>query len=223
MKKSTSVLLLSLALSAAGAWAQEAALPAADTTGDSTAAAPAPAQEAAQAAAPAPAPETPVKAPLPCDVYPNALGFITNSDILLVSGFNLHYQRWFKNFGVSVSAGGNKSADTASGWGADALVELQYKLSDGNFDSDGVFYGALYAFLESGYVAQQTVTATYDAASGTTSYASAFSQYIPVGVGIGLEAVLFKHISVPLEVGFVYRFLADMIIPSAQIGIRYRF
>jgi hypothetical protein len=210
MKKTSSALLIILALVAAGAWAQDAAQPAAEVT-------------PAVPAAPAPAPAAPAKLPLPCDTYPNALGFMSSSDIVTVSGFNLHYQRWFNNIGMSLSAGGMKSANPADAWGADAIVELQYKLSDGNLDSDGVFYGALYAFVQSGYVIQQSIEYHYDGATSGTTTTTEFSQYIPAGIGVGLEAVLFKHVSMPLEVGFVYRFITNVMTPSAMIGIRYRF
>jgi hypothetical protein len=208
MKKTILMLFLIVVLSNA-AWAQEApdAEPGLSTeTG---------------AIAPQPAPEE-VKAPLICDAYPSSLGFSVGTSITLVSGFNLHYQRWFDDIGLAVSLGGMKGA-SSNEWGTDGLVTFQYKLSDGNFDSGGIFYGALYVFANSGYVVRQYVNYAYDSTTSVSVSTNVFEQYVPVGIGIGIEGVLFKHISVPMEVGFEYHILGNYMGPSFTTAIRYRF
>lgn len=209
--KKTCLILFSIMVLAVAAWAQEAPEAGADVSTQMDAAAPqlAPAEE---------------KAPLICDAFPNALGFSVGSNISDASVFNLHYQRWFDDIGFAVSLGGMKTALTSDeDWGADGLVTLQYKLSDGNFDSGGIFYGALYVFANSGYVAKQTATYIYDPITSVPSYSLVYEQYVPVGIGIGIEGVLLRHISMPIEVGFEYHILTGYLGPSFITAIRYRF
>jgi hypothetical protein len=208
MKKTILTLWLILVLVAA-AWAQEAPEAGQDASMETSATAPqaAPVEE---------------KAPLICDAYPSSLGFSVGTSITAVSGFNLHYQRWFDDIGLAVSLGGMKGT-SSSDWGTDGLVTFQYKLSDGNFDSGGIFYGALYVFANSGYVVRQYVNYAYDQNTNESVSTNVFEQYVPVGLGIGIEGVLFKHISVPMEVGFEYHILGNYMGPSFTTAIRYRF
>jgi hypothetical protein len=158
------------------------------------------------------------------DVYPNALGFSFGWDISPVSIFNLHYQRWLGDFGFAVNCGAMQGMNGEGSWGADAIAMLQYKFSDGNLTKNGDLYGALYGFLQSGYVASYSPGFVPEDPAVTPT-APRFTQYIPVGVGIGIEATFFKHLSFPLELGFEYNILKPFpsFNPCLSTCIRYRF
>jgi hypothetical protein len=194
MKRTFALISIILALSGLGLYAEEPAVQ--------------------EPAVQEPAAQEPAAQPL-SQVNPNALGFSFGSDISPISVFCLHYQHWWGKIGASVSAGGWLKDAALGLWGADAFLSAQYKVSEGNFLPSGNLYGCLYGFLQSGYVAQMNY--------GTTSYNIAFSQYIPVEVGIGMELVLLKHISLPLEVGFEYQIMGTYFGPAVTTALRYRF
>jgi hypothetical protein len=196
MKKRLLVLVL-LMITALGAWAQEggdAAQPPANTSENLP--------EAAKEQKP----------PYASDLFPNALGFSVGTNITPIAGFNLHYQRWMRNLGVAASIGAIKGGIFGEGLGADVLVTLQYKLSQAIIDTEGNFCGALYVYANSGYFFRQG-----------TELGLVGTQYVPVGIGIGLEAIVYKHISVPLELGYEYHIMTDYLGPAFIGAIRYRF
>jgi hypothetical protein len=164
-------------------------------------------------------------APKLSQVCPSALGFSFGSEITTLTVFNLHYQRWFGNYGFAASGGAYLNNTVTGDFAADALLSFQYKFSEVNLVSSGDLYGCLYGYLQSGYVVQQTSTTSgYDPITYATIYnPPTFKQYVPVQVGIGMEVVLFKHISLPLEVGFEYQINGSNFGPVATTALRYRF
>lgn len=164
------------------------------------------------------------------EVYNSAIGFVYTPsspmgeyDDTLVAG--LQYQHWFDNFGLQLT--GCMYYDQHYNYyeGANPYGEkLDWKLLGGaqfilctfNVDNlrwikdDTVF--RLYFWLDGGLGGKDLSPTEQNLA------------YLYAGTGIGMEAVFWKHISIPLELGYYGQFLNNGgfgICESA--GVRFRF
>lgn len=168
-------------------------------------------------------------------VFNNAIGFVYTPSVpigdfydTLVAG--LQYQRWFNNFGLQLTGCMYYDQDYFYGYADDdyntrisgskldwkLLAGAQFILCTFNVDNlkwikdDTVF--RLYFWLDGGVGKRDNSPENKNLA------------YLFAGTGIGMEAVFWKHISMPLEIGYHGQFLNDGgfgICGSA--GIRFRF
>ena len=155
----------------------------------------------------------------PYEAFPEALGVSFGR----ITGTGLHYHRWSGPLGYGVSAGAlymplpdssSRMGPAMSPWGGDVLLDynvggaLQRRVYGDEFTD--WFTGSLYLFTgltHRGYIPVEIITQeSYDpdtetytpAEYGIGSYAAELS----TGIGIGIEIILFRHISIPAEFGY---------------------
>ncbi|THB68596.1 MAG: hypothetical protein D6B26_00430 [Spirochaetaceae bacterium] len=161
-----------------------------------------------------------------------------------LSGYGLTYQRWFDNsFGIQIAGGGyyfpvdreegvpfDKCADYSIG------VEIQKVVFASDFGHP-LLAGQLY--VAGGLVHRGYVNAIEHIGNESDDYNTLYTQgpYVPIvgiGVGIGIEFVLFNHLSIPVEFHYAGFWEGKEVAegeeakqfnlsPTPQIGLRYRY
>ncbi len=179
--------------------------------------------------------------------YPHALGAFAGD----LSGYGLSYQQWFGRFGFETAFGGYYTPYNPEECGYYENVDiLQYTIGiqglyivySGNMVRSFADWldGSLYIF--SGIVHNGTVgrkckvnPAYSDATADTeTPYIEdpnatpTYSSQLGTGLGIGIEIVLFKHFSFPIEFGIDSIWTLGSVWPDRagliiQGGFRYRY
>ncbi|MFW6288680.1 MAG: hypothetical protein ACOC2Q_02765 [Spirochaetota bacterium] len=181
----------------------------------------------------------------PYEAFPEALGISFGR----ITGTGLHYHRWSGPLGYGVSGGAlympvpdssSTIGPAMSPWGGYVLLDysvggaLQRRVY-GDVFTDW-FTGSLYLFTglsHRGYIPVETVYADPDSETYVPpeyrigSYAAELS----TGIGIGIEIILFRHISVPAEFGYGATWtmtesdLADAFAVQlyGQTALRYRY
>lgn len=176
----------------------------------------------------------------PYEAFPEALGVSFGR----ITGTGLHYHRWSGPVGYGASAGAlymplpNTSSTMGpamSPWGGYVLLDynvggtLQRRVY-GDVFSDW-FTGSLYLFTgldHRGYIPVETeLEESQEPRYRVGSYAAELS----TGIGIGIELILFRHISVPVEFGYGATWtmtesnFADALVVQlyGQTALRYRY
>ena len=178
----------------------------------------------------------------PYEAYPQALGGFYGP----FSGTGLHYQNWIGTSGFHVNGGIVYVPLDDGGWWPSQTVldyavggEYQRRVFGEAFTN--WLAGSLYLFAggqHRGYNPVEVVAEGYeipdsdpvewvDPVYGVGAYQAELS----VGVGIGIELILFRHFSVPLEFGYGATWtvtepaFADALSigPNVQTGLRYRY
>lgn len=156
--------------------------------------------------------------------WPSALG-VYGSPLAGHAGGGLNWQAWYGPLGLSLVGGGMYSPASQYGSILDYSVfgEVQYRVLREDFSR--WFASQLYVWVLAGHLGYITVETVYDNASATsTRTVHPFVATAVGGLGIGIEATLFGHFSVPLEVGYIGQFPNDrMLTFSASGGLRYRY
>ncbi len=160
--------------------------------------------------------------------FDSALGFQVGQ----LSGLGLSYQKWEGDTGYQLAFGALYfPLDETDFWSPNILnytigAELQHTVYGDDFAN--WLSGRLYLFSalnHRGYIEAEMVSSDpYVLGYGDFNAVFAF------GVGIGIEIILFKHFSFPVELGRVFgtptksglrdQFVVD-IVP--QVGFRYRY
>jgi hypothetical protein len=159
--------------------------------------------------------------------YPNAIGFFATSD----AGAGLSYQRWGNKIGFSVMAGlVYYPDDLYFSRSLDYSVYLEAAFPLFGQDLTSWLSGIVYLFgggFHGGYILQEWVDDDMDYTTEPVKVSGPFTPYIGVSAGIGIEAVLFRHFSSSLEMGYApiwrynpYKFFVPFMI---QGGFRFRF
>jgi hypothetical protein len=156
----------------------------------------------------------------PIDLFPNALGLSGS----LMGTYGLSYQRWLDPFGFQVTAMGISFPATVPSWSVNAQATFQYALDKEVYASwlSNTFYGLLTA----AYVCGQEPLPVDDPDTpelDTMLVPGPFTQHVLVGIGIGIEPVLFRHISLPSEFGFYGDLIGRRVMYFLSAAIRYRF
>lgn len=175
--------------------------------------------------------------------FPEALGVFFGS----ASGMGLSYHAWLPDVpgsGVQVAAGVlySPSAEDMIFWGTilDYNVGFEYQRSVFGADFTDWLSGLLYLWAgvaHRGYIEQILINeAVYDDETGDLISDAEFGEgpfrpTVSVGIGIGVEVILFRHFSFPAEVGYVatYDFSAAdfrtgfSVTLTPQGGGRYRY
>ncbi|MBQ0165602.1 MAG: hypothetical protein KBT02_00660 [Treponema sp.] len=164
------------------------------------------------------------------EVYNNAIGFVFTPsspmgdyDETLVAG--LQYQHWFDNIGLQLTGCMYYDQNHVYSYAGDETGEkLDWKILGGaqfilcTFDVDNL-----------SWIKNDTVFRLYfwlNGGVGCKDYAVDLQNlpYLYAGTGIGLEAVFWKHISIPLEVGYFGQFLNQGGFGiCGSTGVRFRF
>ncbi|MEI6389045.1 MAG: hypothetical protein WCQ50_20760 [Spirochaetota bacterium] len=164
--------------------------------------------------------------------WPSALG-VYGSPLAGHAGGGLNWQTWYGPLGLSLVGGGMYLPSGLYGSILDYSVfgEVQYRVIREDFSR--WFASQLYVWALAGHLGYITVTTTYDYATNTATSVSTSTSTRTVhpfvatavgGLGIGIEATLFGHFSIPLEVGYIGQFPKDpMLTFSASGGLRYRY
>ena len=170
--------------------------------------------------------------------FPQALGFQYGE----ISGSGLSYQVWRNGLGFQVAGGVVYLPLEDDGFWFDRTLdysvggEIQTRVYGEDFAS--WLSGQLYAFAGLNHGGYIPVVVVKDALQisedewlpeeyGIGSYTPTFG----VGVGIGIEIVLFRHFSVPIELGYGFEWLPTAAtVPEQfrvnlypQVGFRYRY
>jgi hypothetical protein len=170
--------------------------------------------------------------------FPQALGFQYGE----ISGTGLSYQVWRESLGFQVAGGIIYiPLEEEEGWFDRTLdysvgVEIQAKVYGEDFAS--WLSGQLYAFAglnHGGFIPVITVKDALEISEdewlppeyGTGSYTPTFG----FGLGIGIEIILFRHFSIPIELGYGLEWLPTAeTVPEQfrvnlypQVGFRYRY
>jgi hypothetical protein len=168
--------------------------------------------------------------------FPQALGF----QFGVISGAGLSYHVWRDSLGFQV-AGGIVYIPLSDDYWYDRTLdysvgtELQFRVYGEDFAS--WLSGQLYGFAglnHGGYIPIVTVTEGYEVDDYWIEPEFATGPYTPTfgfGLGIGIEIILFRHFSIPVELGYGLEW-----IPTAptvqeqfnvnlrpQAGFRYRY
>jgi hypothetical protein len=129
--------------------------------------------------------------------FPSALGAYVNS----FNSGGLSYQHWEGRLGYHVFAGGLYNPNPGSG------NKLDYNLTGVGmyrvYGEDFVswFSGLLYLFAEAGH---RGIIQTFD--TTVPGLGSGYNATFSLGFGIGIEAVIFRHLSFPFEFGYYGRY-----------------
>jgi len=152
----------------------------------------------------------------PYEAFPEALGVAAGR----ISGLGLHYHRWAGERGYQLTAGAlylpptgpNRTTPYLAPWGGYVLLDYnvggayQRRVYADRFNN--WFAGSLYLFAggnHRGYIPmEQTSPDSYEGdVYVPAEYApGGFQAEITGGVGIGIELILFRHISIPAEFGY---------------------
>lgn len=166
------------------------------------------------------------------EVYNNAIGFVYTpaspmSEMADTLDAGLQFQHWFDNVGVQLTGcmyydQNNPYADEEGNivkakkldW--KVLADVQFILCTFDVDNlnwiknDTVF--RLYFWVNGG-------VGSHDVSSELRNLADVYA-----GTGIGLEAVFWKHISIPIELGYHGKFLNEGGFGiNGSTGVRFRF
>ena len=178
----------------------------------------------------------------PYETYPEALGGFFGP----FSGSGLHYQKWLGENGFHVTGGIVYIPFSEADWWFSATT-LDYSIG-GEFQRrvfgeafTNWLAGSLYLFaggMHRGYMPVDLVAEGYEVPDSDPVvwvdpvYAlGTFQADLTVGVGIGIELILFRHFSIPLEFGYGATWTmtesdfanAISIGPNVQSGLRYRY
>lgn len=143
------------------------------------------------------------------DSFSNALGMFA---IAIPNGgaYGLQYQHWFKKFGFQITGGGFYNPD--NNWGStldySVLLEGLYTVYGNSFSEQ--IAGRLYTWTalgHHGFIPDNSIY-RYDSAIGSDVYEDDNTYYpnFLVGLGIGIEFILFEHFSIPLQFGYMGEF-----------------
>lgn len=140
--------------------------------------------------------------------------------------YGLQYERWFNDNGIQVTGGGYYSPKKES-W----TDTLDYSIMIhglhtvyGNTVSNELA-GRLYTWAAIGHHGFIKTTQSWNSSTLETDYDDEkYSANAVVGLGIGIEVILFEHFSIPLQFGFVGEFPNEPGLGfSFGSGIRYRY
>ena len=168
--------------------------------------------------------------------FPEALGFQFGE----ISGTGLSYQIWTPALGIQI-AGGIIYAPLNGGWPSRTLdytigAEFQFPVYGEDFAS--WLSGRLYlvtGLSHAGYIPVVVATDGYERTDSTwvepVFAAGEFTPVLGVGAGIGIEMILFRHFSIPLELGYGVKWEPTAGALSSQFnvnlhvqaGFRYRY
>ena len=174
--------------------------------------------------------------------FPDALGVFFGP----AGGMGLSYHSWLPDAprsGVQVAAGVLYSPDAANDifWGSvlDYTAGFEYQYSVFGEDFTNWLSGLLYLWggvAHRGFIEQVVVQdAVFDdeseLVSETVYGAGPYTPTVTLGIGIGVEVILFRHFSFPVEVGYVatYNLIADTFLGGLSVnltpqgGARYRY
>ncbi len=137
--------------------------------------------------------------------YPSALGAYGN----IMTGGGLTYQRWFDRIGLEATLGG--TVQESGSFSYNVQGAFQYMLFGEDFAE--WFSGALYTNVLLAHTGE-----------GTPSY----TPYAHLGLGVGIEMVLLRHLSTSVEFMYVGGIpLAGQITPVVEFSVggslKYRF
>ncbi len=151
----------------------------------------------------------------PYEAFPEALGVSFGR----ITGSGLHYHRWSGPLGYGVSAGAlyvplsdsSSMGPVVSPWGQDVLLDynvggsLQRRVYGDEFND--WFTGSLYLFTglsHRGYIPVETIypEPENDTYAPPEYRIGSYAAELSTGIGIGIELILFRHISVPAEFGY---------------------
>lgn len=178
----------------------------------------------------------------PYETFPQALGGFYGP----FSGTGLHYQRWFGQTGFHVAGGVIyvPYSDTDL-WYPDTTLdyaiggEFQHRVYGEAFTN--WLAGSLYLFAGAqhrGFIPVELVADGYYTDPNDESTwvdpvfaVGSFQAQISIGAGIGIELIVFRHFSVPLEFGYGATWTptepvlanAFAVGPNVQTGLRYRY
>jgi hypothetical protein len=162
----------------------------------------------------------------PMSQFPQALGGTYGPMI----GTGLSYQRWFEGVGIQTAVGAVYSPEEQ--FSGDLLwyrvtFGLQRILYHETFAD--WFAGGLYAFGALAHGGRiEWVTEPVDTQEPADPQPGPFRPLVAVGAGVGIESVLFRHFSVPVEFGLSVEWEIPSVVPVSAgfvggVGLRYRF
>ncbi len=142
--------------------------------------------------------------------YPSALGAYGN----IMTGGGLTYQRWFGKAGFEATIGGGYRESGEYNYNLQGA--FQYLLFGEDFAE--WFSGALYT----------NVLLAHTGDNSSTDRAPAYTPYAHLGLGVGIEMVLLRHLSTSVEFMYVGGIpLAELIKPVVDFSVggslKYRF
>ena len=163
------------------------------------------------------------------DEFPSAIGFYAG----IISGMGMSYQRWTPSFGYQITAGAlYLPADSFTGNLLDYSVGLQFQFPISGDDFSDRLAGQLYIFTgvsHSGEIPQTYHPSDPEAAPQSPG---PYTPLFKIGAGVGIEVVLFRRFSIPIELGYAASLnplmLDDPVNAFAiriapQGGFRYRY
>jgi hypothetical protein len=154
------------------------------------------------------------------DEWPDALG-VYGSSLAGHPGGGLHWQHWFGQTGVAVSAGGLYTPSAVYGSILDYSLTAMFQRRVFGEDFAPWFSGQLYLWALAGHVGY--IPMIYNSQTQVTSQGP-FVGAALAGLGIGIEVILFRHFSAPFEVGYIGQFPNDTQVQlSFGGGFRYRY
>ena len=171
--------------------------------------------------------------PSPAKLFPNSVG-ISGSATTIGGMGGLSYQRWFGDFGYSLTLGamaqpvyevvGSTAASSPSfyAYSYNGELDLLWKLYSSDFWRwlSGDLY--TYAKLQHQGGVQSIYTPNADITKPATYVASPFGLTFAAGLGIGYEIILFQHFSIPLQFGYTAQYPFTLGFDTGG-GLRYRY
>lgn len=151
--------------------------------------------------------------------FDNALGFYATTIGFSEAAGGLQYQHWFDRVGFQITAGGYYNPQNG-GRTINYSVLLDGLFSVYRDDITPWLSGNLYIWATAGHHGYNL--ATYDGYGNITN--RAFVPNFVAGAGIGIETILFRHFSIPIQFGYTAEF-PDYPTAGFSVGtgLRYRF
>ena len=161
------------------------------------------------------------------DAFNNALGMYICA-IPNGASYGLHYQHWFNRLGFQITGGGFYTPDNKVGSTLDYSVTAEGLFTVyGNSFSEQLA-GRLYTWValgHHGFIPDNSIS-RFDETLDKWIYETDDSYYINalVGLGVGIEFILFEHFSIPIQFGYMGEFPSRPGIGfTGGTGIRYRY
>jgi len=142
--------------------------------------------------------------------------------------YGLCVQHWWDNFGIDFTAGGYYSKDWKGNPESSVCASLKPEFQVYKTDPTKKHMTKVYIWGLVGFTGSISTSTVYDGCSADGTYQTKEVTETPfdavAGFGFGAELLFWRHLSIPLEVGFAGGFPSEPAFGfTGSCGLRFRF